>query len=123
MVDGKLNLRYTEAESKCASLGAHLVTPRTAEESACATDVAGSSAVWLGFRGGRTEESFVGADGRGPITYTNWRDGEPNLLSDGDNCVAHWPSTRYGGHWLDFSCGNEQKTMCQMKDWYRPQCD
>ena len=119
---------YTEGETTCASLGAHLATPRTEEENTCAADAVAAAGIapswlelvgnaWLGYRGGRTEESFFGADGCGPITYTNWRTGEPNLEDD-DNCIM-----TYRGSWYDIECTNNDYILCQLENCHRPECD
>ncbi|KAF0309105.1 hypothetical protein FJT64_019707 [Amphibalanus amphitrite] len=42
-LDHKVN--YTEAESQCAALGAHLAVPRSNEENQCAKSIAGNSSI------------------------------------------------------------------------------
>ena len=115
------NLLYHEAESSCANLGAHLATPRTAEENDCiAADVEGEqwARFWLGYRGGRSEESFVGADASGPITYNNWGTDEPALERD-DNCAAIGET----GVWYDQPCDVARFFTCQLKNSRLPECN
>ena len=117
---------YTDAESYCARLGAHPPTPRTEEENTCAAEAAtaaGVDRIWLGYRGGRTEESFVAVDGSGPITYRNWNtlgdSGEPHLNAD-DNCVT---ISRYTSFWYDRPCNKTRYIVCQLENCHRPECD
>ena len=100
------------AEAACAGLGAHLVTPRTEQENECAEDVARTYSQWLGYRGGRTEESFIGADGCGPITYSNWDANQPILYAVVLNCAF------IGGEglWFTIPCSLLNKfALCQLK--------
>ena len=78
--------------------------------------------MWLGYHGGRSLESFGGADGCGPITYSNWHisNGEPHLSLD-DNCVL---IGRIDAYWYDAYCTptHTHFTLCQLHNCYRPQC-
>ena len=121
----ELELEWAEAEAHCAALDAHPVSPRSAEQGACLTASAAratapSGYTWMGFRGGRTAESLVGADGCGPITYSNWQlngDGEPDLRHD-DNCVDF----NSDGLWHDGSCAYRDYVLCQLRNCHRPEC-
>ena len=109
---------YTEAETRCTSLGAHPVTPRTEEENTCAKDAAADWATWLGYRRNSSGESFVGVDGSGPITYSKWI-GPPRLL-DVDLCATIVSSS---GYWVPELCSGMCAIVCQLRDWNRPECD
>ena len=113
------SLTYSGASKLCRNHGAHLATPRTAEENQCVTDaVVASHVVWLGYRGGETEESFAREDGCGALSYTNWYAGQPDL-EDEKNCVDVSGGT---GVWFDASCATSRHVVCQLQNCYRPQC-
>ena len=107
---------YTEAESTCASLGAHPATPRTEEENTCAKDAAADWATWLGYRRNSTGQSFVGVDGSGPVTYSNWM--SPLSLFDVDLCASIVSSS---GYWVTKRCSVVCAIVCQLDN--RPECD
>ena len=108
---------YTAAEQYCSSMAAILATPRTAPENACAWDeaaaVSSSNYFWIGYRGGMTLDSLVGADGKGNTSFTNWKTGEPHL-SNADNCVGLYSGD---GLWYDLvSCGFTMYALCQAQN-------
>ena len=121
----ELKLDYFDAESHCDDIGSHLVTPRSEEEANCLVAIAPaavaaspSDLVWIGFRGTTEENSFIGADGCGKMTYQNWRkNGEPDLKYD-PNCV----DTDEEGTWMDGQCTWPSYALCQLRDYYRPEC-
>ena len=105
--------------------GAHPATPRTQEENECARDASLSLTrvyfAWLGYRGGQTEDSFVGTDGCGPLAFRNWdiNANQPDLVA-ADNCVT---IDGYG-RWFDAGCNAETgKIVCQLENCHRPECD
>lgn len=77
---------WTAAEAEAVSLGGHLVTVRSAEENTWIFDsiIAGRAFnPWIGFYDAAVEGTFVWASGE-PVTYTNWKPGEPNNLGGED---------------------------------------
>ena len=111
---------HAEAAERCAALGAHLATPRTERDTFCVKDLTGVYSPWLGWTGGRTEDSFTAADGCGGLGYTDWDTDEPHLADD-DNClmIDGW------GKWEDLSCSdpeNVRDLLCQVRNCYRPEC-
>ena len=98
----------------CSDMGAIMATPRTAAENECANDVAAAVLInyffWIGYRGGRTAKSLVGADGAA-MSFTNWNTawGEPYLAA-ADNCVYLYSGI---GRWGDFECHNTFRVLCQ----------
>ena len=66
------------AEADCVALGGHLATVKTAASNAIvAALVAATPSAFLGGTDVVTEGTFLWPDGS-PLTYSNWRTGEPN---------------------------------------------
>ena len=108
---------YSAAEQYCSGMGAILATPRTAAENECAKDVANAvvsgGVFWIGYRGGNTADSFVGADG-GTMNFSNWYPsaGEPDLDYT-DNCVYLHSGN---GLWADYGCQSTRPVLCQTQN-------
>ena len=98
-------------------MGGILATPRSAPENTCAKDVAyavsgGNYGFWLGYRGGTTADSFVGADGGG-MHFTNWNTPYEPGLDHSDNCVYLYSAN---GLWIDYKCQNAAYVLCQAQN-------
>ena len=84
---------WPQAEAEAISLGGHLVTIRSADETRGSTrrssrDVLRSAAAecsnpWIGFSDAANEGTLVWSSGE-PVTYTNWKVGEPHHLNGED---------------------------------------
>jgi lectin-like protein len=97
-------LDEASASAFCAAAKAHLITIDTDFEQAWATE---GIDLWIG--------AFDLADGSGfrwgtgaPLTYSNWRDGEPN--GDGFCVKASADAT---GTWDDFACSIPLPFVCE----------
>ena len=110
----RLRLTYNDTETHCASLGAHIATPRSEQDNVCISSLCMTDA-WFGFRGAMTLESFVGMDGCGGITFSNWQTYEPSL-DELDNCISG------SIKWYDDPCAMQWDTLCQLPNCYRPEC-
>ena len=109
---------YSEAESRCAALGAHLAVPRSEAENQCAVNLA--TTVWLGVwkAGGR----LMAADGLAgplPASETWWLPGEPNNdLGKFEDCIDI-----YAGGWNDEECSSRaSRPLCQVENCHRSEC-
>jgi hypothetical protein len=96
---------WTEAEASAIELGGHLVTINDQSENAWVySRWAQSRTLWLGLNDAAKEGTFVWSSGE-PVTYVNWRVGEPNngngLVTE--NYVFMHPSGFGGqGQWNDY---------------------
>ena len=94
------------AEADCIAMGGHLATIKDAQENATVTAlVASTPSAFLGATDLVTEGTFLWPGGA-PLTYTNWRSGEPNNGGTGatyqEDCVVI--QGMLGGVWDDRPC-------------------
>jgi len=95
-----------EAEAGCIARGGHLATIKNAQENATVTALVSTTAsAFLGANDLVVEGTFRWPDGA-PLTYTNWRSGEPNNGGTGatyqEDCVVI--QGLLGGVWDDRPC-------------------
>ena len=122
-LDQKVN--YTQAESLCAELGAHLAVPRSEAENQCAVTAAAGERVWLGFTDVVTEGQFIGADGCGivPSDGPTWAENQPNNIGGvHDYGMLGTPSDLWGQGWYDRDPDRNFRPLCQLALCYRPGC-
>ena len=75
---------WTAAESVAVSIGGHLATINDAAEDAWVVSTFGSYLpVWIGLNDRTTEGTYVWTSGE-PVSYLNWRPGEPNNSGNED---------------------------------------
>ncbi|KAF0303753.1 Ladderlectin [Amphibalanus amphitrite] len=121
-----LAVAYTEAESQCNALGAHLAVPRSDEENRCAIIAAGGTTVWLGLTDVVTEGQFVGADGCGTVPSTGplWGTGQPNNANGNQPYVVLglMEAGVWYSEWNDYWGDESINPLCQLAVCYRPDC-
>jgi hypothetical protein len=104
---------WPNAENACNELGGNLVRISSAEENGFLYhlfgDLGGSSRFWTGGNDREDEGTFVWSDGE-PLTYTDWRSGEPNDYGSGEDCLV----INDGGTWNDGTCESEFGYICQV---------
>jgi gliding motility-associated-like protein len=99
------NLSADDAQAYAKTFGGNLVSIQSAAENV-AIGVAlgkqgfGNQVVWIGLTDKKVEGTFEWYDGS-PVTYTNWRVGEPNNSGGNENCTQIFPD----GFWNDLNCG------------------
>lgn len=101
------------ALASCASLGGHLaVSTAQAENNVLAAlGPAAAEDVWMGGDDLATEGVWVWITSE-PMTYTYWRDGEPNNADDGgENCMVMEVDNL--GTWDDRNCGSGYTYFCE----------
>lgn len=100
------NLNWMDARDAAAASGGYLATIDNAAENAFLQPKIGANVAWIGFNDMATEGSFAWVSGD-PVTYTNWRSGDPNdaggncstagAIGQADFTVIH----KNDGQWLD----------------------
>ncbi len=123
------SLTWSEAKSKCESLGGHLPIVETAAENDFLVKLAdknfaregrnGREAVWLGMTDADSEGNWRWIDGK-PVTYTNWLLSQPNNKSNNEHSGMLWLSnepTHPTGQWCDQPNKSEQHVMAFICEW------
>ncbi|NXC50595.1 MBL protein, partial [Penelope pileata] len=92
---------FENGKSLCAKAGSVLASPRNEAENTALKDLTGPSRqAYIGISDAQTEGRFVYQSG-GPLTYTNWKPGEPNNQGNEDCAVIE-----ESGKWNDLDCSN-----------------
>ena len=100
------------AAADCAAIGGHLAAITSAETNALVTTILSNKNTFIGATDAVTEGAFVWHDAN-PLTYTNWRTGEPN---NGGGSAQEQCAIILGaenGKWDDRPCGNSYAYLCQ----------
>uniref|UniRef100_A0A8C9DNB1 Mannose-binding protein C n=1 Tax=Prolemur simus TaxID=1328070 RepID=A0A8C9DNB1_PROSS len=98
---------FSKVKALCAELRATVAAPRNAEENRAIQDVAKDIA-FLGITDEATEGQFVYLTGE-RLTYSNWKNGEPNDFGSGEDCVILLTE----GIWNDVSCKSSFLAVCE----------
>ncbi|XP_078670920.1 neurocan core protein-like isoform X3 [Branchiostoma floridae x Branchiostoma belcheri] len=122
----KNQAKFHKAHTDCRRQGANLASITSPEENRLIVQLISKApkTVWIGLRRGRN--SWIWTDGT-PLTYENWRPGEPNnrpkmydLLKGGENCV--YMDSKGGGNlfkrwgrggWNDSQCKYSHPFICK----------
>ncbi|NXJ05511.1 MBL protein, partial [Odontophorus gujanensis] len=92
---------FETGKSLCAKAGSVLASPRNEAENTALKDLVNpSKQAYIGISDAQTEGKFMYLSG-GPLTYSNWRPGEPNNLKNEDCAVIE-----ESGKWNDLDCSN-----------------
>ncbi len=67
---------------------------------------------WIGLNNMNEVGSYQWSDGT-PMTFTNWRNGEPNNENDIENCVEMVASD--GSTWNDMPCNYTRGAICEKR--------
>ncbi|XP_066477723.1 mannose-binding protein-like [Tiliqua scincoides] len=100
---------YSKGKILCAKEGAALASPRNAAENAALQAIVKSSHAFLDINDQQTEGRFVYLNGE-PITYTNWKSGEPNDHNKNEDCVIIVSN----GLWNDLNCQQNSLIICEV---------
>ncbi len=84
-------MTWSQAEAEAVAFDGHLVTINDEQENTWLGSTFCSTYRWIGLNDIQQEGNFVWVDGS-PVTYTNWSDGEPNVLGDEDGGEIYTPS-------------------------------
>jgi hypothetical protein len=73
---------------------------------------------WIGLTDQAREGDFVWDSTKMKVTYTNWRDGEPNSLVEEEDCV-HLDYLTLERTWNDYNCSaTDAFALCQLSKKY-----
>ncbi|NXJ75843.1 MBL protein, partial [Trogon melanurus] len=90
---------FANGKSLCEKAGSILASPRNEAENTAVKDlIAPSKQAYIGISDEQTEGRFMYLNG-GAVTYSNWKDGEPNNLKNEDCAVI-----QDSGKWNDVNC-------------------
>lgn len=101
---------WTDAEAKAKSLGGHLVTINNKAENDWVHSTFNKFGgyfreIWLGLNDAASEGVFAWSSGE-PVTYVNWRSGQPNNGGGNENYISmHSDLVEAGGVWSDLPNG------------------
>ncbi|XP_033107417.1 macrophage mannose receptor 1-like isoform X2 [Anneissia japonica] len=112
-LNGRSTISWPEAQFSCARIGAHLASIHTKADNDFISKKATDSGLdlWVGLY--RTDAGGFAWSDNTPVDYTNWNDGEPSLIHNGEheNCVE---VLRPYGKWNDIECYNNQGYVCRI---------
>lgn len=100
---------YSKGKELCAKEGATLASPRNTAENAALQAMVKSSYAFLDINDQQTEGRFVYLNGA-PVTYTNWKTGEPNNHDNDEDCVVIVSN----GLWNDLNCQRKSLIICEV---------
>jgi GH25 family lysozyme M1 (1,4-beta-N-acetylmuramidase)/uncharacterized protein YraI len=87
---------WTEAKDACEAMGGYLVTLNSKEENDFINNLVGTNRIWIGFSDELNEGTWQWVTGE-PISFTNWRSGEPNDYGSGEDYAEMYTD----GTWND----------------------
>ena len=119
-------MHWLQAEANAEEWGGHLVTVNDAEENLWLRNQFGTEEYfWIGFNDIKSEGDWEWVSGE-PVTYTNWRTGEPNDKSgDGeseDAAIMNWGGGEqidgewfyyYGDNWNDVPINSYSRSIVE----------
>ncbi|ROL55169.1 Mannose-binding protein [Anabarilius grahami] len=111
VTDG-LKGNFEKALKFCSDAGAKIVLPRSEDENKVLTSmqaVLDSTYVYIGATDTQKEGHFVDMSGQ-PLTFTNWKENEPNDYQGAEDCTIIYKS----GVWNDINCDSEWHVVCEM---------
>ena len=102
---------WTNASTKCRSMGANLVSVRTQEENVFIQHLHNGDRTWIGLNDIATEGFFTWVDGC-PDKFRFWATNQPNDLKGNQDCV-HTLGIDKGYTWNDVDCSTCHNYTCE----------
>ncbi len=101
---------YINARAFCVSNSSHLATVSSSGENSFLYSLT-DELLWIGFDDLSEEGVFSWVNGE-PVTYVNWRSGEPNNEFGGEDCALlnYYSSSS----WTDSDCADENRFACEI---------
>ncbi|XP_015263348.1 PREDICTED: pulmonary surfactant-associated protein D-like [Gekko japonicus] len=102
---------FANGRALCAKAEATMACPKNAAENAAVHELTkrDSKFAYLDITDIQTEGRFVYANGA-PLSYTNWKGGEPNNYNGIEDCVIIVPEN---GLWNDYNCDQKSLIICE----------
>lgn len=103
---------FEKAQRFCSDAGAKIVLPRSEDENKVLTSLQAaleSTYVYVGATDRQIEGRFVDMNAQ-PLTFTNWRENEPNDHKGAEDCTVIDKS----GVWNDINCSSEWHVVCEL---------
>ncbi len=110
-------LDYDDAREFCLGRGGDLVVIRTPEENDY-LKVISDEPLWIGLDDRETEGEFVWVDGT-ELTWSDWREGEPNNSGGNEDCAGFFGEGDDRG-WNDFPCDGQRGFICADEVYHGP---
>ena len=82
------SLSWAAADAACRAAGMQLASVLSAAQNALLLTAAAGNTVWIGGTDAAVEGAWVWSPTNTPLTYTNWKAGEPNDYGSGEDCIA-----------------------------------
>ncbi|KAL1280679.1 hypothetical protein QQF64_015279 [Cirrhinus molitorella] len=103
---------FQKAHKFCSDAGAKIVLPRSEDENKVliSMHVALESAyIYIGATDIKKEGHFVDMSDQ-PLTFTNWKEKEPNDYKGEEDCTVMYKS----GVWNDINCNSDWHVVCEL---------
>ncbi|XP_039510609.1 mannose-binding protein A-like isoform X2 [Pimephales promelas] len=103
---------FEKAQKFCSDAGAKIVLPRSEDENKVLTSLQAaleSTYVYVGATDRQKEGNFVDMNGQ-PLTFTNWKENEPNNHNGAEDCTVIYKN----GVWNDINCSSEWHVVCEL---------
>ncbi|XP_072544603.1 mannose-binding protein A-like [Salminus brasiliensis] len=113
LVTNGMKATFDEGLRFCTDAGGTLALPRNEAENQVLSKMVSELAaphVYIGANDKEKEGQFVDVD-KVPLTFTKWRNGEPNNDRNWEHCAGTYAS----GEWNDFQCEIARNIICEIK--------
>ncbi|KAL7876760.1 hypothetical protein AOLI_G00117230 [Acnodon oligacanthus] len=107
-----MKAKFAESLEFCTDAGGTLVLPRSEAENKALSAMhasLGSTYILLGTTDRETEGQFVDLNKK-PLTFTSWRENEPNNYEGTEDCAA----TDTNAKWNDLPCDSAYTFVCEI---------
>lgn len=103
---------FEKAQKLCSDAGAKIVLPRSEDENKVLIlmqTALESTYIYVGATDIKKEGHFVDMSDQ-PLTFTNWKEKEPNDYNGAEDCTVMYKS----GVWNDVNCNSEWHVVCEL---------
>ena len=102
-------MSYLDAKAQCEFDGVYLAIPRSDDQNAFIASLIPNDNIWIGVNDIDEEGTFAAVDGQ-EVTYTKWRNGEPNNYGGNEDGFLIVGGTN--GMWADKGIQYQEKFVC-----------
>ncbi|XP_056323442.1 hexose-binding lectin 4 [Danio aesculapii] len=103
---------FETAQKFCSDAGVKIVLPRSEDENKVLIslqEALESTYVYVGATDAKKEGHFVDSSDQ-PLTFTNWKENEPNDYRGAEDCTAVYKT----GVWNDINCNSKWHVACEL---------